>query len=603
LKKNDRAKRSMLKQLAALFKGSRNWLFLNESVIDARSANDRLPRMLFLACIVFYGLYLLVMQSEWVLGGEMWAEMATNYYPNAASPSLAVKLFSTDAGYIPLPQRILAIAGHALHFPAAAIPYFYTWIAILLTAAMVGAFCLAPFRPLVKNDFLRFLAAVSVLLVADFESRTFINFTYFAAFFVAIVTALALVQKSEEVPWWSWLIPVLMLSKPAVLSVVPAMILGATVSGRRFRFITIAVLVFCLAQILRMMFSHSAGAYVPTNEFSLYEKIYAATKYFVGFLGAFSAGKAVSIEHYRPLLFGLSLLFVCLLVLAKRRTNAGALIIVGLSLLLFNALLNVFALSDMWNLNMQRLIGVPLYRHIIVGYFGVVLVIVGLVDSLTMRRDQQLGSLLFDIGPVLYLSWFYFSGWFLFLETLNRPPGSPPVVHNSQWQSMAAAIDSGADVCVPVDPLGWVFGRHCAPINPNIKWLGTELGYRELPSALDGFYAITVEPPISVLKMNLMSLAILIKPHQASPILVNGSVEITMSDGSTNYFIGHRQLPVSGGLLVLTTTAFSLPVSDIKTVKIRFDKAVEIGFASKESGNQLAIIWMGAIHGDILELL
>ena len=165
------------------------------------------------------------MQPSWMLGGEMWAEMATNYFPNANSPSYFHKLFSTDAGYIPVPQRLIALVGNALNFPAGSIPYFYTWSATLLTGMMVGTFCLARFRILVKNDALRFCAAIVILIVADFETKTFINFTYFAAFFVAIITSLALVDDIEEVPWWAWFVPILMVSKPAVLSALPAMII------------------------------------------------------------------------------------------------------------------------------------------------------------------------------------------------------------------------------------------------------------------------------------------------------------------------------------------------------------------------------------------
>ncbi|NKC48732.1 hypothetical protein HED54_12175 [Ochrobactrum anthropi ATCC 49188] len=66
------------------------------------------------------------------IGGGMWAEMATNYYPNANASSFVQKLLSTDAGYIPAPQRLIALVGNQLNLPAATIPYFYTWSSIFL---------------------------------------------------------------------------------------------------------------------------------------------------------------------------------------------------------------------------------------------------------------------------------------------------------------------------------------------------------------------------------------------------------------------------------------------------------------------------------------
>jgi len=594
LKKNDGAIRSMPKKLVVLLKNLQNWLFQNEPLDDVRVANEHLPRILFFCCIVFYGLYLLAMQSAWVLGGEMWAEMATNYYPNAASPSFVVKFFSTDAGYIPLPQRILAAVGNALHLPAAAIPHFYTWTAILATAAMVGAFCLTPFRQVVKSDFLRFFAAISILLVADFESRTFINFTYFVAFFVAIISALAFVQKSDEVPWWSWSIPVLMLSKPAVLSALPGMILVAFFSKKRFRSIAIVVVVFCLAQILRMVFSHSAGAFVVAHEISLLDKLWAATKYSVGFLGAFFAGKATSaasVDLYRPVVFGVPLLGICIYVFLKVRINACALIFVGLGLLVFNVVLNVFALGDLWNLDMQRLVGVPLYRHIIVGYFGVILIVVGLIEAFGFWVSSQSNAAAFGLNAILFLFWFEASGWADSLENLNRAPMSP-VIGNSQWQKMALSVDSGSTVCVPIDPLGWMYGRDCLLLNSDINW-GKRFEYRELAYA-DGYHSVMIEPSELALNHNLLSLAVLLKPSTGASIFASAEAIITMKNGNKIYFFGDRQLPIPGGVLLLTASHGNSPIAtnDVKNILLRFDAPVDLGYVIREL-NKPAVLWMG----------
>ena len=57
-----------------------------------------------------------------------------------------------------------------------------------------------------QSDGLRLLVALSVLALADYETRTFINFTYFAAFFILILSALALVSdKMDAPPGWAWL--------------------------------------------------------------------------------------------------------------------------------------------------------------------------------------------------------------------------------------------------------------------------------------------------------------------------------------------------------------------------------------------------------------
>ena len=143
--------------------------------------DERLPRRYFALCIALYVCYLLAMQPALLLDGEMWAEMATNYYANAQAPSLVARLMSTDAGYIPCHSASSPCCFMPWRYPPPAFHTPYSWTAILLTAAMVGSFCLSPFRRVVQSDGLRLLVALSVLALADYETRTFINFTYFAA--------------------------------------------------------------------------------------------------------------------------------------------------------------------------------------------------------------------------------------------------------------------------------------------------------------------------------------------------------------------------------------------------------------------------------------
>ena len=76
---------------------------------DALNQNNLLPTLLFFLTICLYIAYQILIQSSWLFSGEMWAEMATNYFVNAQSSSYFTNFFATDTGYIPLPQRIIAL--------------------------------------------------------------------------------------------------------------------------------------------------------------------------------------------------------------------------------------------------------------------------------------------------------------------------------------------------------------------------------------------------------------------------------------------------------------------------------------------------------------
>jgi len=586
-----------MKKILSYPKIARDWLLINnQPLTDFQQNNEHRPILFFVFCLAGYCLFLLAMQPGWVPGGEIWAEAGTNYFPNASSPSMAVRFFSTDAGYIPLPQRVLAYIGHVFHLPARSIPYFYKWSAIIITGGMIGAFCLKPFRALVKSDFLRLLTTIAVLMVADFEVRQFINFTYFSTFFIGIVAALVFVEKHSDAPWWAWFIPILMISKPAVLSALPAMILAATVSTTRFKFITLAAALAGVAQIVQMAIIYPTSFFV-FHKYNEVQKVIASIEYFHGFLGMFFLGKAVPDESLRPLWFillGVGLLLFCIYTILKRRTNASALILIGLSLLYFNLLLNSFAASAAFNIeNMKLMVDARLTRHIIAVYFGEVLVIVGLIASFaearTFRHPWHMG-----IGPAIFLLWFFFSGWFAFAATLNKEPDFP-VINNSQWQAMSDVIDSGQPVCVPVDPLGMFFERNCRQLDSQTGELYRTKAYTfEDVQVADGKSEITIEPPPSTLNSNLTSLAILVQPLTTQSIMVNTQAILKLKDGTVKYLIGFRQLPASGGLIMLTGTEIT-SVNEIQTVNFKFSIPVKLGYSDvgKEDQHLPVVLWMG----------
>ncbi|WP_152542756.1 hypothetical protein [Erwinia mallotivora] len=565
-------------------KSQREWFFETSAAEPLGYQQSKAPAItLFWLVTLFYLVYQLLMQPGFVLDGEMWAEMATNYFLNASAPSLLQNLLSTDAGYIPVPQRIIGLIGNQLNIPAASVPYFYTWSALIFTGMMVGSFCLPAFRKVVRSDALRFLVAITILMVADFETRTYINFTYFSAFFIAIVTALALVDDSEQVPWWSWFIPVLIISKPAVLSAFPAMLVVALVSKSRFRWITVVAILLCLGQVLQMALSASAGT-MPfrSNDITLFSKILAAIEYFFGFLGGYILGHSSHLSHHPLMLVGLVFLVLSGLAMAFWRGNARALILVGLSLLLFNAFLNTFALSDMWNRDMSKLDGLPVYRHIIVGFFGCVLVVTGLFAEVTERlSDNGRRCFLKHGAAVLFVVWFVTTGWLSSAGRMSREPGSP-ALNNSQWQQMAENIDSPASpLCVPIDPIGWMYQRNCNFLKPAPTWVN---GSKVITNPL--ILEETAPPALS--GKNLVSAAVMARPFSMQKTHVEVNMHITLVDGSSRYYSGSRDLKPSGGLIMLKGRDI-VAMKDIASVRLEFNTPVDVAL----SPEQTAVVWMG----------
>lgn len=547
------------------------------------------PAVLFVVTIVFYAAYMLCTQSPFALRGEMWAEMATNYFANANGHTLAQRLLSTDAGYIPLPQRLFAFACAGLRLPAAAIPFAYTWFAIIASASMVGVFCLRPFRVLIKSDGLRLLTAFAVLGVVDFETRTFINFTYFAAFFAAVVTALALADTTRDVPRWAWLLPLLMLSKPAVLASFPVMAVTAIISASRFRRIVIVVILLAIAQALQIAVSHSHGTFATARSVGILDLLLAAVKYFVGFLGAFSAGSLYPPGHYHPLWGGLVVVALLFWLIWRRRVPSNALLIVGMSLLAFNVLLDCYALPDSWNADMQRLLGTPTFRHIIVGFHGVVLIMVALCDRLTFRRSMKSNGFEVPLSVLLFSLWIGGAGWFDRGTQMINPPAAP-LLNNSSWEGMADAIDAGGPVCVPVNPVGWMYGKGCKLLNAD--QLGLAHTYDFAPMPHDGYASAAEIPVLHKPGRLLLALGVLIRSNRDQEVNLKANAVVTLTDGTTRVLSGGRKLLFGGGLVLLTGDE-KIALDRIQSVRFMVDSPVQLGVVTDSADRHPAVLWMG----------
>lgn len=540
--------------------------------------------------VIFYILYQLTLQPNWITGGEMWAEMATNYYLNAESPSLLEKLFATDAGYVPIVPRIIALIGNQINLPVTFVPYFYSFSAVILSGMMVGCFCLSIFRKLILSDSLRVVIAISVLIVADFETRTFVNFTYFSAFFIAIITSLAFKDEFKEVPWWVWLIPICIISKPAITSAIPAMVVASIFSKNRFRQVTAISLLLFLMQFIQILISSRIGVMHQVNETNLLSKLVSSVLYFFGFLGGFAIGPALNPNKYLSIQMGIFIFFISIFVVLKIKNRATSLIGVGASLLLFNVILNCFAFTDSWNLNLNKLIGIPVYRHTIVGYFGVVLIIGALISCLFVAEENKTKINLKNYyGTFLFCLWFIVSGWFLSGLKLSKEPISP-TIGNSQWQNMAQSIESGTNpLCVPVDPWhkreSWLYQRNCHLLKIPPFWEDGSLLIKD-PLYFD------LSPPVRLFEKKLLSAAVLAKPLSAKNEFIEVRMLITLRDGNEVKFQGANLIRPTGGLIQLNGPV-SVKINEIASIRVYFNLPVEIALASDDPSGLPSIAWMG----------
>lgn len=556
--------------------------------------SEVLPTVLFLCGFLVYIFFLMLMQPKWLFSGEMYNEMAINYYHFSQSPSYIDKLFSLDAGYIPLPQRIVALFAWLFKIPVKSISYFYTWSALIFSGALILSFCAKRFRAVIVDDYLRLFIVLSVLAVVDFETRTFINFSYFSVFFISVVAILAVVDTEHDVPVWAWVIPILILSKPAVLVVVPFMFFAAILSGARSRFCYVFILSLFMSflQIGHLIVSAKSGVMGYASSASYFgglDKILTVLKTFFAFLGAYVVGPdqfgGVSFSFY----VGVCLLVVVGFMVKVFRHPAMFVCVCGVFLVLFSVVLNVFALPKYFDFEVGLLSGgVPLYRHTIVAFWGAVFIVAGFCIFVKETADRLISSEMTKKLPsVLFVSWFVLSGWFGYGISISREWFSP-FVGNSQWQNLSNSIQAGeTPLCVPVDPFYFVYGNNCRLLSPSVIDYNFEKKSLEL---IGSNYRVDLASPSSVSEANLVAVALLVYPvlHGSSRIIARLDVEL--ASGEIESLHAEKVLDSTGGLIYFSAPP-KVVYKGVKRISVVFDELVEVAYS--KSLKVPIVMWMG----------
>lgn len=593
----------------------------------------RRAHLLFLAVVVLYPVHQLLTRGQLILGGSMWAETGTNYYALSTSPSLAQRLFGTDAGYIPLPQRLIAFVGQELGLPAQSIPYFYTGTAFLLSGLLIGSLCLPVFRPVIASDGLRFAVALAVVLVADFETRTFINFTYFAVVPLAAMTALAASRPRAAVPGWAWVLPLFLVSKPGVIAVLPAMVVVAVLSGgRRFRAVTAVSTVLALVQLVQLAVSSSSGTSLlqPSDQTTV-SKLFTAVKYTLGMLGRLSVGPDNTWGVYPWMFTGIAVLVLAAALVVATRARSGPLVVIGLSLVAFTMLLDAFSFPASFSRDMALLSTAGFDRRFVVAVLGVFLAGAGLLAALTdsarttgLARGRARAAVRRGapaVAAALFALWFAGTGWVGYSALVNRPFGLP-VGEVSQWTELSSRLadPTEASLCIPLDPFGWIYGRNCQVLVDD-KVIPFVFGWSALPAATTSATTdpssapasdtapadagagapaeqgsapveLELDAPRQVTSGTLVSFALMVKPEPGTST-VRAQAFVESRDGSETELAAEASVSPDGGLLQFTDVP-SAALGDVVGVRVVFDEPVSVGARDPLAGLQTTIVlWMG----------
>ncbi|WZB69678.1 hypothetical protein WJ968_26605 [Achromobacter xylosoxidans] len=133
---------------------------------------------------------------------------------------------------------------------------------------------------------------------------------------------------------------------------------------------------------------------------------------------------------------------------------------------------------------------------------------------------------------------------------MNQQPQFP-TINASYWQAQSYRIDSGAPVCVPINPIGWAYLRGCSPLVQELSWGGHSLNFQPI-SFSSGMGRLTIPIPEAALNgRGIQALAIAVKPTVAREQPFAARIVLTLKDESVRYLTGAMRLKPAGALLLI----------------------------------------------------
>ena len=115
---------------------------------------------------------------------EIWAEQGTNYLINARYLSFFKNLFVTDAGYLVILPRLIAVLTYYI-FPLKYYAVVTNLCGLFFASLSAAFFSRKCFRHIISSDFVRFI--ISLLLgfgmSNNYENHTYVNFVYHMCYF------------------------------------------------------------------------------------------------------------------------------------------------------------------------------------------------------------------------------------------------------------------------------------------------------------------------------------------------------------------------------------------------------------------------------------
>jgi hypothetical protein len=260
--------------------------------------------------------------------------------------------------------------------------------------------------------------------------------------------------------------------------------------------------------------------------------------------------------------------------------NYNVLTIVGISVIFFSILINIMALPDFWRADLYPLKNYVFNRSYFVPFIGFIFIISGILNrtNFELKKINNL-NIFYSSKTILLLLWVLFSGTLIIINKNSRSPKFPVLI-NSQWQTLSKEIDTNNSVCVPINPLGWIYQRNCKIYSSNISW-ANQYYFNKLDKN-EVIYFLTESSDLKV-----QSLSFLIEPDVK---MSNISADLYLYLKNNSIIKIHKSDFYRKQSLLFFYFKDQISMNKIKYIKLVLSPNTRLGFEVKSK--DIAIMWL-----------
>lgn len=391
---------------------------------------------------------------------EIFAETGINFFYHAFHSSLWENITTLDSAYLPwFPRLIAVITVKFLHI-ITLYPFIVQWFSIAFIALSCGIIALPAFRVLITSDFARFLLAIAVSVIQDYDLNTFVNFTYYGVILAFLVFYID-IEKLQQKKFIATVVLLFLIfpSKPYFVIFAPFYFLSFLHAYYK-KYKKTAILYFCtliafVIQALTMLLNRDFWLQRPgniTTSLNFFEILKKAGAYFIStYEKTFFGASPLALSHH--IFLWLLILVICTLTIrAWRQKNMRVVhIFLASHTMAFLAILLSILTID----NIQTPSSLFDFPDILTNrrfFFSAILLFIGnsiIISSFFKNQHVQIGCILF----------FILTSGFFGIQRGNEFYTTKEISY-SQWGFYNELVND-EHYCIPVNPYPWIMAYNC----------------------------------------------------------------------------------------------------------------------------------------------